>query len=96
MRHDEIQPPRAALVPSILIELHEGRWRATAVIAEDAEPIGIVGPSTATARSPAAALDELLGRHYALDVGEDLPASMIAINRAAISAADEGDASWVR
>lgn len=81
MQHDAIQPPRAALVPAILIELHEGRWRATAVIAEDAEPIGIVGPSTATARSPAAALDELLGRHFALDVGDELIASLIAIDR---------------
>lgn len=81
MRHDEVQPPRAALMPAILIELHKGRWRATAVIAEDAEPIGVVGPSTATARSPAAALDELLGRHFGLNVGDDLPASLIAIDR---------------
>ena len=81
MRHDAIQPSREALVPAILIELHEGRWCATAVIAEDAEPIGVVGPSTAAARSPAAALDELLGRHFALDVGNELPASLIAIDR---------------
>jgi hypothetical protein len=81
MRHDEVQPLGAALVPAILIELHEGRWRATAVIAEDAEPIGIIGPSTATARSPAAALDQLLGRHFALGVGDELPASLIAIDR---------------
>lgn len=81
MRYDEIQPPRAALVPAILIELHKGRWRATAIIAEDAEPIGIVGPSTATARSPAAALDELLGRNFGLAIGDELPASLIAIDR---------------
>jgi len=81
MRHDEIQPPHAALVPAILIELHQGRWRATAVIAEDAEPIGVVGPSTSTARSPAAALDELLGRHFGLDVGDELSATLIAIDR---------------
>ncbi|MBB4619123.1 hypothetical protein [Sphingomonas abaci] len=93
MQHDTIQPPRAALVPSILIELHEGRWRATAVIAEDAEPIGVVGPSSATARSPAAALDELLGRHFALDVGDELPASLIAINRAVFAAFDGRGAS---
>lgn len=92
MRHDAIQPPRAGLVPAILIELHEGRWRATAVIAEDAEPIGIVGPSSATAQSPAAALDELLGRHFGLDVGDELPASLIPINRAAVAAPDERDA----
>lgn len=81
MRHEKVQPPRAALVPAILIELHEGRWRATAVIAEDAKPIGVVGPSTATARSPVAALDQLLGRHFALDVDDELPASLIAIDR---------------
>lgn len=81
MKHDAIQPPPGPLVPSILIELHQGRWRATAVIASDAEPIGIDGPSTETARSPAAALDQLLGRHFALDVGDELPASLIAIDR---------------
>jgi hypothetical protein len=82
MQHDAIQPARAALVPAILIELHEGRWRATAVIASDAEPIGIDGPSSETARSPAAALDQLLGRHFALDVGEEMEASIIMLDRA--------------
>lgn len=81
MKHDDIQPPRATAVPAILIELHEGRWRATAVIAEDAEPIGVVGASTATARSPAAALDELLGRYFGISVEEEVTPSLIAIDR---------------
>lgn len=80
MMLDQLLPP-STLVPAILIENHDGLWRATAVIAPDAEPIGIIGPSTSQGASPAAALDVLLGRHFGRDIAVDLPASLIAIDR---------------
>ena len=88
MKHESPQPP-PALTPAILIELRDGRWHATAVIANDAEPIGIVGPSTASGASPGAAVDEMLGRHFGRPIGDDLPASPIAIDREAMMPASE-------
>jgi hypothetical protein len=84
VKHDAIQPP-PALVPAILIELGpDGRWHATAVIANDGEPIGLDGPSTTPGASPSAALDRMLGRHFGRAIGRDLPATAVAIDREAI------------
>lgn len=80
MMLDQILPP-PALVPAILIELRGGRWCATAVIAADGDPVGVDGPSTSHGGSPAGALDKLLGRHFGRDIADDLPATLIAIDR---------------
>lgn len=80
MMLDQLLPP-PTLVPAILIENHDGLWRATAVIAPDAEPIGIIGPSTSQGASPAAALDVLLGRAFGSAVYAPLNPSFIAIDR---------------
>lgn len=80
MERESIQTP-PGLTPAILIEMRDGRWRATAVIADDGEPIMVDGPSTTIGASPSAALDRMLGRHFGRAIGRDLPATAIAIDR---------------
>lgn len=69
--------------PAILIEWSAlaGRWFATAVVTADLAPIGAEGRSSSRGSSPAAALDKLLGRRFGIMADQDLPASVIAIDR---------------
>jgi len=66
--------------PAILIawSFTHSAWRATAVMTEGDELVGIEGPSTSLGDDPAAALQQLLARRFVALTDADFPATLVA------------------